>query len=263
MNLPRNILILSAAPEQWEMVTDLLSKRGITSRCVGEPYHFVAAFAGEPADAVLLDIEDFRKQDIEILRVIRQLRPETGVVAVVDRDQRDVASVLLMSGADLYLLKPASAPEILEALERANRRRQIMLTAPQDSRRSGALATFAVGVTQKINDALAIMKMSLQLLQQDLGPGATAEKINPVNDEIDRVANVSRLLLTFSRQRAPANEKVELGPIIAELARIYTAHCRERGIELTSKIDENCPAVAGDEAQLRQACDAILEQAVA
>jgi signal transduction histidine kinase len=263
MSAPRGVLILSASPDQWELAFDLLAKRGITARCIGEPYRFIAAFASEPCDLIVVDAEGFRKQDLEILRVSRELKPDCGLVVLVDRDQHEIASSLLVNGADLYLLKPVAAQEIIEAVERASRRLELADTQAGGSRRAERLSMFAVGVTQKVNDALAVMKMSLQLLQQDVSDNPQVlSRLTPISDEIDRVANLSRQLLGFARQTSRAAESVDMARIVSELGRVYAAQCRDKGITVTADVSRDVPACGGDEGQLRQACDAILEQTV-
>jgi signal transduction histidine kinase len=263
MSAPRSVLILSASPSQWELAFDLMAKRGIATRCIGEPYRFIAAFASEPSDLIIIDTEGFRKQDLEILRVVREMRPECGAIVLVDRDQHEIASSLLLNGADLYLLKPAAAQEIIEAVDRAGRRAELAESRAGGSRRAERLSIFAVGMTQKVNDALAVMKMSLQLLQQDVaGNPQVLSRLAPISDEIDRVANLSRQLLGFARQTSPAAEAVDIGRIVGELGRVYAAQCRDKGITVTTDVSADVPSCGGDEGQLRQACDAILEQTV-
>lgn len=263
MSEPRSVLILSATPDQWELTFDLLAKRDITARCIGEPYRFIAAFASEQCDLIIVDAEGFRKQDLEILRVSRELKPDCGLVVLVNRDQHDLSSSLLVNGADLYLLKPAPAQEIIEAVERASRRMDMKSSSSGGSRRADRLSMFAVGMTQKVNDALAVMKMSLQLLQQDVSDNPQVlSRLTPISDEIDRVANLSRQLLGFARQTTQTVESVDVARIISELGRVYAAQCRDKGITVTTDVARDVPPCGGDEGQLRQACDAVLEQTV-
>ena len=118
MSLPRNILVLSASLGQMELALEALAKRGVVTQCLGETYRFVAAFATEKPDMAIVDAEGFRKQDLEMLRVLREIRPQSGIVVLVNPDQRDIAAGAFCLGADFYLLKPVGRPELLEAVSR-------------------------------------------------------------------------------------------------------------------------------------------------
>jgi signal transduction histidine kinase len=261
MSLPRSILVLSASPGQVEMALETLAKRGVVTQCLNEPYRFVAAFATEKPDMAIVDAEAFRGQDLEMLRVLREIRPQSGIVVLVNPDQRDVAAGAFCLGADFYLLKPVGRPELIEAVSRVGLGHE----PPEDEdaadlRRAAVFSRFAAGIAEKINTPLAVVSGWLQLLGHDhAADPALVDKLTLMKEEADRIADTTRQLLAFAAQTPPRTDRVELSPLLNELGRLYAARCREKGITVTTEIPENLPPVLGDENQLRQALDAILQ----
>lgn len=71
---------------------------------------------GEPFDVVLLDIAMPDKNGIDTLRVIRQMRPEQGVLILSGYPESQYAINLLRAGANGYLNKDCEPDEIVRAI---------------------------------------------------------------------------------------------------------------------------------------------------
>ena len=107
-------------------------------------------------DLVLADLKMPGLNGISLLREIKQVSPDTGVVIITGHASLDTAIEAVREGASDYLLKMASSPVILVALERALEKQQLTL---QLRRRNQALATLhavaaAVGETFELPDLL-------------------------------------------------------------------------------------------------------------
>jgi signal transduction histidine kinase len=260
MSLPRNILVLSSSIEQIETALEALAKRGVVTQCIGEGYRFVAAFAAGKPDMAIVDAEGFRKQDLEMLRVLREVRPQSGLVVLVNPDQRDVAAGAFCLGADFYLLKPVGTAELLEAVSRIGLGRELPDAESADAKRAQVFSRFAAGIAEKINTPLAVVSGWLQLLGHDYASDPSlADKLHVMKEEADRIADTTRQLLAFAAQTPPRNERVDLSQLLAELGRLYAARCRDKGVLVATDVPDDLPPVLGDENQLRQALDAILQ----
>lgn len=71
------------------------------------------------ADVVLMDIRMPGVDGIEATKTIRESFPETKVVVLTTYDDRDLVRAALDAGAAGYLLKTASAKEIVDAVHNA------------------------------------------------------------------------------------------------------------------------------------------------
>ena len=264
MSAPRSILAFSVEAESLGPALESLEKQGAAVKCVGEIYRFVAAFATERPDVAIVDTEGFRKQDLEVFRVLRDLRAEAGIVALVDPAQREIASGAFCQGADFYLLKPVACQELLEAVGRTALRRKAAESPAGDAARAEVLAKFAAGLAEKINTPLTVLSGWLQLLSRDyVSNAALADKFHVMQEETERIAATTRQLLAIATQGPPRNDRVDVARLLAEMDRLYAPRCREKGAQMMRDVPDELPRVQGDEGQLRQAFDMILQHNVA
>jgi len=265
MNELKNVLVLSSSPERLEQPLQGLSARGVAVKTIEGAYRLVAVFAEEPADGVIVDLAGLRRQDIELIRVLREIRSEVGIVALAESEQRDLAADALCAGADLYLMKPIYGPELLAAIDRAGLRRRLAPSAePGAGADAESISKLALGVAHEVNNPLTTISGWLQVLASD---HAADEKLvgvlQSMKEEADRIAEIVRQLLLFAQQRPPKTGPVDIGRLVADLSGAYAPRLSARGVQVDVNLEPNLPLVAGDEGQLRQACDAILAEAQA
>ena len=265
MSDSRDLLILSAAAKELEPAVSPLVSQGASARYVAGAYRFVAAFAAQPADIAVLDLEGLERRDLEILRVIREIRPEVGIVALVALEQRALASATLGEGADLYLLKPVAAAELQAAIDRSERMRRA--PAEPEGRREGGeggALELALAVAHEINNPLTTISGWLQMLSEDREDDEQlAGVLASLREETDRIAEAVSQLLLFAQQEPPHREPMDLKHVIEQLSRAHSADCEEKGIHFITHISRQLPAVTADEKQILHACEGIVLDAEA
>ena len=246
MSTPRSVLAFSAEAESLAEALETLEKQGVATKRVGEIYRFVAAFATERPDVAVVDAEGFRKADLKVFQVLRELRPEAGVVALVEAGQREVAAGAFCQGADFYLLKPVERKELVEAVCRAAGRCRPAESQGGAEAQAEVLARFAAGVAEKINTPLAVVSGWLQLLGRDYASdSALADKLHLMEEETERIAETTRQLLAIAAQGPPRNDRVDIARLLAELDRLYAARCREKGVQVTRDVPDGPSPRAG------------------
>ncbi len=107
-------------------------------------------------DLVLADLRMPGLDGISLLRKAKEVSPETGVIIVTGHASLDTAIEAVREGASDYLLKTATTPEIMVAIERALEKRRLTLEL---RRQNQALATLhavaaAVSATLRLPELL-------------------------------------------------------------------------------------------------------------
>jgi two-component system, OmpR family, KDP operon response regulator KdpE len=110
---------------------DPAMRRALRNSLVAQAYAVEEARSGEeaveeigqrPTDLVLLDIEMPGIGGMEACRRIRSIHPQTGIIMVTVRDNEEDKIQALEAGADDYITKPFSLPELLARTRAVTRR---------------------------------------------------------------------------------------------------------------------------------------------
>ncbi|MBN2009201.1 PAS domain S-box protein [candidate division KSB1 bacterium] len=114
------------------------------------------------------------------------------------------------------------------------------------------IGQLAGGIAHDFNNLLTGIIGNLDLLELDLSQNdAQIELIEEAKTAADRAVNLTRQLLTFSKQTKPVLSPVKINQIIEEL-RVFLAETFDRRINLTADLDENIDLVSGDRSAIYQ-----------
>ena len=264
MTMLRKLLVISRTPAHFADLAGALAKHEVALQ-VGEGlFHGLALALSEPRDAVLIDLEGLRRDDLELIKTVRQFRPEMGVIAVAHPALRQTATDALSYGADLYLLKPVPAAEILVALERVEMRRELLHLRERQTECAGPMARMALGVAHEVNNPLTTISGWLQMLADDRAADLQLSGVlRSMKEEADRIAEVVREMLIYAQQRPPRRESVALNELLAEAVKLRGFSSGHGESRIDAALPDKLPAVLGDADQLRDAFRILIGQAEA
>ena len=234
--------------------------RGHSFRVVHAPTLFraVSMHSGDPADAVIVDANNFAEKDYEIFDVLRESLPGVKLFATVSMSRRDRTPALLKCGVEGYFFEPFYADEIVSALERALQQPKAEpQAAVTQADKLAALGRFARGVAHEVNNPLATISGYVQIVLDELETKPPErETLEVMQQELDRIANVVRDLLAFSGQPSPQRDEVDLNALIRGLIK---AKDRTDPAEYRTQLAASLPKVYANQAQLRDAILRILD----
>ncbi len=265
MTTLRKLLVISRVPKHFADLADALTKHGVTLD-IGEGglFNGLALAMAEPHDAVLIDLEGLRGEDLDLIKSLRQFRPGMGVIAVAHAALRQIAADALLAGADLYLLKPVPAEELLAALERVEMRRELERLRERQTECTEPLARMALGVAHEVNNPLTTISGWLQMLADDRASDLQLSGVlRSMKEEADRIAEVVRQLLVYAQQQPPRREPVALSELVAEAVKLKGLSNGHLETQIESALPEKLPVVFGDADQLRDAFRILIGQAEA
>jgi len=113
-----------------------------------------AVFLKENPDLSLIDINMPRVDGIEALRFIKEKAPSALVVVMTGVGSADVAVKTMKLGADDYLTKPFSAPEVVELANKLLERRREAEETEKLKRQVRETERYLAHLTEIINEAL-------------------------------------------------------------------------------------------------------------
>lgn len=120
-----NIVIVEDNDPLREALVDVLSAEEHNVGSFGSAESFLAECALDTVDIVLLDLNLPGEDGVSLARRLRVERPDVGIIMLTARGAPDQRRVGYDSGADIYLTKPSSAPELTSSIQALARRLQM------------------------------------------------------------------------------------------------------------------------------------------
>jgi signal transduction histidine kinase len=266
MSKPLRVLLVEGNERDALLSLMELRRAGysVVSKRVDTRKDMIAAIEAEPWDLVLSDFSLPEFSAPEAIRVAREHGSDAPFIVVSGAVGADVAADAMRAGVSDYVLKgalarlaPAVERELREAAQRAERRKMDERLAladrmQQQSQKMEAVGRLAAGVAHDLNNILSVILSYSDML---LGGQVPAERIKEDIEEIHqaalRAADLTRQLLTFSRQQVVSPRVLSLNDTVASLDRTLLRLVGER-VELHSVMAPDLGTVRADPGQMEQ-----------
>ncbi len=125
----------------------------------------------------------------------------------------------------------------------------------EDMIKSAKLATvgqMAAGLAHEIRNPLSSVKMMSQIIRSRyLKPGEGISEISTVLEEIDRINNLVRELLEFSKPGPMNFSKFDINDIIRNVLNLYKYNIEHQNINVSEEIDNEIPMIYLDGEKIR------------
>jgi DNA-binding response OmpR family regulator len=120
-----NIVIVEDNDPLREALVDVLAAEEHHVAAFDSAESFLAEGSLDMVDIVLLDLNLPGEDGVSLARRLRADRPDVGIIMLTARGAPEQRRVGYESGADIYLTKPSSAPELTSSIQALARRLQI------------------------------------------------------------------------------------------------------------------------------------------
>jgi DNA-binding NarL/FixJ family response regulator len=120
---PLRVVLVDSREERRNLMVDLVEQnegRAAVVAAADDPRSAVTAVDEEQADAVLVDVRMPVPAGLRTVRDLRARFPELGIVVCSFDLDRPTVRMVLDSGADACLAKPATCRELVAAFESAH-----------------------------------------------------------------------------------------------------------------------------------------------
>lgn len=96
----------------------LILEKDYEATAVNSPEECLKFLKDNPVDLVLMDIKMPRVSGIDMVRMIRAIKPEQKIIMVTGYKVVETAQEAINAGASDYIIKPFNSKDILESVKR-------------------------------------------------------------------------------------------------------------------------------------------------
>ncbi|MCB2229649.1 hypothetical protein KQH82_02960 [bacterium] len=142
-----------------------------------------------------------------------------------------------------------------------NSRREQLERELQQKQKMASLGKVIAGVAHEVKTPLAIIKTRIQIWQQALRNSTddaparqvfSNESLQLVVDEVDRLSDLVKRLLLFSKPQPAIHEPTDVNELLNQTVTFSETRTSKKRIEIVTELDEAMPHVAADRNALRQ-----------
>ncbi|WP_253952029.1 sensor histidine kinase [Photobacterium sanctipauli] len=112
------------------------------------------------------------------------------------------------------------------------------------SEKLAALGELTAGIAHEINNPTAVILGNVELLQFELGGDTerVKEELDAIHEQIDRIRNITRSLLQYSRQGGVQDEVTwqHLNPIVEESLTLVRTGTKKLAIDIEAELNAKC-----------------------
>lgn len=124
-----------------------------------------------------------------------------------------------------------------------------------------ALGQLAAGAAHELNNPLAVVLGTTQLLLRDPRAAALSEDVRNIEAAAQRAKHIIKQMLTFAREHDDVRGPVELAALIERVLQGKRKQFDQYGVQVNLEFDPHPPPVWGDAYQLEQVFDNLLHNA--
>jgi len=133
------------------------------------------------------------------------------------------------------------------------------------AQRMAVMGRLAAQITHEIRNPLSSISLNAEILEEEIGQGSEGDEAlkltRLIQDEVDRLAEITEEYLQFARMPRLKLEREDVGDVVRSLVSLMTPECRKEDVVLKCDVPQSPVFVMIDENQFRRALLNILKNA--
>lgn len=115
-----------------------------------------------------------------------------------------------------------------------------------------AMGTLAAGVAHEVNNPLASISSMIQMMRSENGSGEMREKLDLIQEQVQRISRVTRDLTDFARARPAAKSAVAINDVIEAALRLAEFDSTFQKLTIKKHLGTELASILADADQLQQ-----------
>jgi CheY-like chemotaxis protein len=199
-------------------------------------------------------VSDLGLPDCEGLDAVRRLRraePFVPIIVLTGRDDDEIGVLAMRAGAQDFVTKGATPWRVVvrtvtHAVERARLEAQL-----RHAQRAEAVGQLAAGIAHDFNNILAVIQGHVGLMAEEETSPDLRSSIDEIGSAVGRASNLTRQLLTFTRQQPFKRKWLDCNVVVGDLYKMLSRVIGE-GIHIELQLASALPGVFVDVGMIEQ-----------
>ena len=121
------------------------------------------------------------------------------------------------------------------------------------SEKMAELGRLSVGMVHELNSPLSVIASAVQLiLREDHVPVAIQEMVERIDEEIQRLSQLTRGVLSFARNDDEPEAEADVNQVLRDVLSFLRYEARKKSIGIIEEMDYSLPVVSADVNRLKQ-----------
>jgi len=213
----------------------------------------------KPIDLVITDLRMPKRSGLDLLREVKQRRPEIQVIILTGYGQLDSAMKAIEFGASAYLEKPFESHVLLEKVrsclerKRLEDERRTLEYLAMEANRFETLGRLVTMTMHDLGTPLSIMGTHIDLLLENRRVDDLDKRLRVIQAQVYHCNEMVRSTMNFLRHAPSTNEPFQLSSLVELCLEVAQPLLSKQSVRTVTKLDPDLPQCRGDLVLLRQA----------
>jgi len=266
---PKRVLIVDDEEVIRDICAQVLGQMGFKTLEAQDAQEALERILSQEIDLLITDIRMPGMSGLELLKQVKEKKPEIIVVMITGYADRDTILAALKGGADDFIAKPIDVLELQKVARNTLKRRELEETIFSLRRMEDMKKRFFTAISHKLKTPLTVIMGFLDILQSesvDYGSDDYKELLEAAINQgkyLDKLIDELLLFQDIVSADGVKLEKVkEVAEIVADVVASLSRIARNRKVNINFDVEEAVGKVLVDDKKIRFALKNVLENAV-
>jgi len=210
-------------------------------------------------DLIITDIRMPQQSGVDLLRIVKETRPEIQVILLTGYAHLDTAMKAVEYGAFVYLEKPFDNDMMLKYVRagleksRQERERRVMEQLAIEANRFETLGRLVSGMMHDMGTPLSVIGSQIEMIMNNPHRNDMLDRLNTMHNQVKHCSDMVRCAMNFLRHDSQGSAPFCLNNVVEMCLEVARPAVRNYSVRVTTDFASDLSSCMGDLVLVRQA----------